>query len=413
MTFLKGSKKIGIVLLTFILIFTTTSCGKKEIKGKTELKISINVKDKPSEEIIRYLAEEFKNENKNVDIRIDNMSVDHKALVQDINKKKCDLILTSRNEVIELAREGMLNDLTSTYKDEKINDRFYTVYSSYGRVGDKYYSIGILPYTLEMIYNEYALNKYKLKAPTNVDEAKVLLKNLNSKKIRVPLIASDDITIYNAIFAVTCINNIATGELENAYNSGPELYSKVKDIQKGFDILNYLKKENIINQDTFELGNDGSLQLLKNGDIPLVVAPSYYLKDTKDQINMKIIDYGTISNEVKGKVPVMMNLQLCVPTNTEASEQAQEFIKFMLNDKTQKKIAEKGYITGNKEANNIFNGQQAIAVRHIEESDDKSIIFVHSLPKKVYDLISSKVNDILLGRYTGKEWENITKSVYK
>ncbi len=58
-----------------------------------------------------------------------------------------DVIFTNRNTLIELSKKGVLSDLQDTYEENNISDRYYDIMGSYGRVGDKYYGIGVVPYS--------------------------------------------------------------------------------------------------------------------------------------------------------------------------------------------------------------------------------------------------------------------------
>jgi hypothetical protein len=52
-------------------------------------------------------------------------------------------------------------------------------------------------------------------------------------------------------------------------------------------------------------------------------------------------------------------------------------------------------------------------VKHLQNANDNSVMYIYSIPKKFQSVISQKVDSILSGKYTGNEWQQIVDEVYK
>lgn len=112
-------------------------------------------------------------------------------------------------------------------------------------------------------------------------------------------------------------------------------------------------------------------------------------------------------------MPVIINSLACVPTNSKNSKEVDEFISFMLSDNMQKKLVKMGCVSGNKKANESIQGSGKTIIKHLSTADDNSIVYIYNLPEKFEGVISSKIDSIIGGKYTGKEWTEIVNDVYK
>ena len=153
-----------------------------------------------------------------------------------------DLIFTNRNTLIELSKKGVLNDLQSVYDKEAISDRFYKIMGSYGKVGDKYYGIGVVPYSIELLYNKANLEKLKISNPNNLEQWLNVLKQINGKGIKTPVVLPDDVDVNGFLFSLLASKVINIHEFEERYDSGEESYKKLKNVQEIFNKFNTLTK---------------------------------------------------------------------------------------------------------------------------------------------------------------------------
>jgi ABC-type glycerol-3-phosphate transport system substrate-binding protein len=389
-------------------------CGCKQQKSsedkKSKLNISMDIRDKYSVGIINLLIKEFENENKNIEISFTNALGGEADVLEQISKGiQTDIIFTSRNNMIELYKKGFIKELSDVYKENKINERYYNIVNSYGRIKENYYGVGIIPYSIEFLYNKRALNKFGINYPNNISEWGQILKTVEQKNIKVPVLLTEDIDINSGLMSLLLNSKVSVEELGEKYNRSVEEYKNIQGMQSSFDEINKLVSEGYFSDDTFEGGNENSIIRFINGDTPLMVCMSYYSgKFNENEIG--IIDDFTLKDSYRANIPVIVNSLMCISINNKNKEEANKFVEFIFSDETQKKLSQLGYITGNKNANIEFASINKIMVQHLYNANDSSIIFVYNLPKGIYKQIPSMINNITQGEYTGHEWMTIIEN---
>ncbi|NMM63212.1 carbohydrate ABC transporter substrate-binding protein [Clostridium sp. P21] len=389
------------------------ACNKsKDLEKEKQLNVYVDLKDKESSSILKSAIEEYKKDNAKVKVSVNN--VIGGKIEDDIAKNvNADVIVTSRSNMIKLSRKGLLSDIGNFYDENKFSDRYYTVVNAYGRFNDKYYGIGLIPYTMEVLYNEDSFKKLNLKVPSNMDELKIILKSLNDMSIRVPVIITESLDINSALASMIINNKVSMGKLESKYDSGAEFYKSLNEMQQAFNDISTFVKKNNINKNTFEIGNDSSINKFVKGDIPLIISSSYYFKDFKSE-NIKVVDNSLNGGSSKINVPVICNSIICVPVNSKNSEETNSFIKFIVSDNFQKKLVGEGLVSGNKKVNSsIKSGVKSAVVKHLQESTENNIIFVENIPERLKSAISSKMDEMLSGKQSTKMWEDIVNEAYR
>lgn len=399
-------------MLIILFVTPSLSCQKKTKADKEKnLNIYIDIKDKSSLNIIKFLTDEYKKENPESKLKINDV-LGGGDIASDISKgTEADLIFTSRNTMIELSEKGLISDMSQNYEKNKISDKFYNIISSYGRVNDKYYGISILPYSFEVYYNSDALSKLGISPLKNIKDILSIAKKLNDNNVRIPVVVPDDLDINIMLSSIIASNSFKISSLDSIYDNKDE-YKKVKEMQGVFNSINTIAKESLINKNLFQLGNESSFTALANGSFPILISTSYYYNKISDT-NIDLIKDFIISSDTKERIPVIVNSLLCMPSNGKNAEEASNFIKFVVSDDTQQILSKKGYITGNKKINEKLFGVSTIIANHLSKADDNCIIYTYSLPSKLHGIISSKIDDILLGKYTGTEWQDVINEVYK
>lgn len=392
------------------------SCRRKPTQEQgnkdKELKIYVDIKDKNSLSVIRFLTEEYTKQNPKAKLKVNDVLGGGSNIAEDISKGgKADLILTSRNTMIELSQKGLLSDMSQYYEKNKIGEKYYNIISSYGRVGEKYYGIGILPYVVTAFYNKDAVNKLGVSAPANVKDMLGILKKLEESNMRIPVIISEDLDINTALSSIIASNRVKMSALEAAYDN-KNSYKNIKEMQDIFNDINIAKTQGGINKNSFELGNESTLTSLLNGSTPVIISTSYYYNKLKEG-NIETIGDITMDNNMKASTPVLIDILLCMPTNGRNSEEAGKFVKFLLGEEIQEKLVKKGYISGSKKANAELQGLGEGIVNKLAGANENSIVYVYNLPKKFNKVISSKIDSILSGNHSKNEWDEILNEVYK
>jgi raffinose/stachyose/melibiose transport system substrate-binding protein len=402
------------MIIVISLSFSACKSKNKESGENKEkgLNVYVDIKDKNSLSIIKFLTEEYKKDNPKSNIKVNDVLGGGNNIFEDISKgSEADLIFTSRNTMIELAKKGLISDMSQHYERNKISEKYYKIVAAYGRVGDKYYGIGMMPFTMEIFYNGDALTKLGIKAPTNIKDMVEVVKKLSQSNTRIPVVLGDDLDINTALSSIVASNTIKQEALDDQFDN-KNAYKDMKDMQKIFDGVNTVVKQAQVNKNLFELGNESTINGLANGTVPIALSTSYYQESLKNgKVNL-VEDY-TITQNQNGIVPVIVNTILCMPTNGKNQEEAGKFIKFAISEDTQEKLIKKGYITGNKKSDEKLSGLGASISKHLQGSNNDSVLYIYNLPKKFQGAISAKIEAIINGKYTGSEWIDIVNEIYK
>ncbi|WP_411680514.1 ABC transporter substrate-binding protein [Clostridium thailandense] len=406
-------KRVLTIFLLIILNFNIASCSfKKDTPKEKQLNIYVDVKDKESLNIVKIITDEYKKSNSKVKLTVNNAIGGN--IEEDISKgSEQDIVITSRNNMIKLSRKGLLNDLGSQYDENKVSEKYYRIMNAYGRFEDKYYGMSLIPFTIEILYNKSAFAKLNLTTPSTINDLREVLKKLNDAGTRIPVILTDDIDINSGLASVVINNRVSIRKLESMFDSGPAAYKSLTEMQQAFDTIYGLVSSGNINKNTFEIGNEVSIEKFSKGDIPLIVCSSYYSNYFKDN-NIMIAADSSNDPSTKMNIPIISNAIICTPINGKNGEEMGNFLKFIISEELNKKLVEKGFITGNKKANStIVGGAKASIVKHLENSSDDSIVYVYNIPDKLRSSITSKIDQILNGKHTGKEWQEAVDEAYK
>ena len=412
----KVFKDIFSISMVLIMVFSLSACKSDKVEKSEKpkkLNIFLDTTDIYSSNVIKFLIDDFKKNNEDFEIKLNDVLGDKSNIMETINLgNEIDVIFTNRNTLIELSKNGVLQDLQTVYEKQEISDRFYDIMASYGRVGDKYYGIGVVPYSVELLYNKTYLEKSKISNPTNLEGWLDVLKQMNSKGVKTPVVITEDIDVNGFFFSLIASKVISIHEIEENYDSGEEGYKKIKDVQKIFDEFNSLAKGKGITKNTFESGNQQSIKSFSNGDTPLLISTSYFNSQLNGSDIGIIEDYN--NNSTYGSnVPIIINSLVSVPINAKNQDNANNFIKYIYSDQVQARVVGKGIISGHKNANNKVTGSSQIMVKHMENANDNSILILYNFPEKMKNSILLAVRRILDGNYSTKEWEELLKQLYK
>lgn len=405
-------RRIILIFLLMTFVMSVTSCNKNQESSKErQLNIYVDTKDNESLNILKIVSEEYKKSNPKVKVNINN-AIGGK-IEEDISKGgEGDIVFTSRNNMMKLSKKGLLSDMDNYYDENKVSERYYTVVKAFGRFNDKYYGIPLIPYTMEILYNKSATDKLNIKVPTTMNDVKDILKKLNDAGKRIPVVITEDLDISNGLFSMIVNNTVSMRKLESIYDSGATAYKSLTEMQQAFNTLGELAKSGGVNKNTFELGNESTINKFSKGDIPLIVCSSYYASSFKNE-NIKVIADSIGDSSLKLNIPVISNSIICIPLNHKNGEEVTSFIKFALGDEAQKKLSDKGFITGNKKLNKAKEaGVKGSIVQHLENSTEDSVAFVYNIPEKLKNSISSKVDEILSGKQSKNEWQEAVDEAY-
>lgn len=408
-------KRCFIFYLVVGILFSGCTFLNKDKKDKQEgngkINIYTDVKDKHSLDILKFAIEAYKEENKKVDINISS-ALSREDIDKSVSKEKdIDLIYTDRSSMIQLSRKGLLSDMSNFYNKNEINDRFYSIIGTYGMVGDKYYGIGILPYTIEIIYNDKAIKALGIEDINSLKGLEDITKKIKDKGNKVPILLTEDIDPLLAISSMIASNVVNNMELEKAFDSGMDRYKNIKSMQQVFSYLNDMIKSGYINKDVFEKSNDSIIKKVESGEYPIGIIISYYNKDMFDKkINM-VKEYGILGK--KENVPIIVNGIFCMTSNSKNQETSSEFLKYLFSDDFQNKLFEKGFVTADKSSSEKLVSISKDIEEHISSSNINSILYFYNLPPKMRSNLEMEIDKVSKGSYDGKEWDRIVEDSYK
>lgn len=409
---LKELKKICSIFIILIMVLNLSACksGKEDQK---KLNIFLDTSDIYSSEVIKFMIDDYKKSNPDVEVKLNNVLGEKSDIMDTINKgTEIDMIFTNRNTLIELSKKGVLSDLHDTYEENNISDRYYDIMGAYGRVGDKYYGIGVIPYSVELLYNKANLEKLKIANPTSLKKWLDVLKQINGKGMKTPVVLTDDVDADGFLFSLVASKVINIHEIEESYDSGEESYKKIKGVQDIFKEFNSLAKDKVITKNSFELGNKQSVINFNNGDSPLLVAISYFNSKLNGS-NIGIVEDYDNNSKFGSNIPIIINSLLSVPVNAKNMDTANDFIKYIYSDEVQAKIVQKEIISGNKVANSKVSGNGKIMVEHMYKANDNSVLLIYNIPEILKNNVLLMLKKILDGVYNSKEWDETLKKSYK
>ena len=403
---MKYKKICSVILVLIFFSASSVGCTKKDSsKDAKQINIYVGIKDTKSLSDLKNLFDGYKKENANIKMNI--TSSIGNIMEENTSTSIPDIMFISRNDMIKLVNKGLLSDIKSYNEENKIDERYFSIFNSYGRINDKSYGVPILTSTLEVLYNMDAINKLKLNEPKDSASIRELIKNLNKGSVRIPVVINENKYINSELFSLLVNNTIDISKLDGEYDGGLEAYKNIQ-MNRPFDILKTMVKDDILGKYTFEIGNESTMNKFDKGDIPLIVATSAHINELKSS-SIKCYDNYSKYKEV---IPVIAEALVCVPTGSKNSEEVSKLIKYMFSETAQKNIIQSGAVTGNKSLKDLNKGLAGIISAHLEKADESAIIYTDKLPEKLKDAMESKIDLILSGKFSNNEWEDILKSIY-
>lgn len=399
-------RKTCSIILIFIFVFSSWGCTKKDnSKDAKQINIYVDIKDSKSLSVLKNLLDGYKKENSGVNVSI--TSSLGNMIEENISSTKPDVMFISRTDMIKLVSKGYLSEMKSYYEENKMDEKYYSIINSYGRLNDKNYGIPVVTSSLELLYNTDAIKKLNLNEPKDMASLRALIMSLNKSSIRIPVVINENKDINSELFSIIVNNTVDISKLNTEYDGGLEGYRNT-EMKIPFDILKTMVKENVLGRYTFDLGNESTINKFNKGDMPLMVITSGHTNDLSNS-NIKCFeDYS----KYKGNIPVISEMLVSVPSGGKNGEEVSKLIKYIFSEEAQKKLNESGIITGNKKINASNKGIAKLFSTHLEKANESAIIYTDTIPKKLKDAMEMKIDLILSGKFSNNEWEDILNSIY-
>lgn len=413
---MKNIKKVlGIFLISLICLnfigCTNKKDKKEEASGLKEVNICTNLDSKDDLYLINYIKNQYESMNAKNRVNIINFS-DLKEATYMLNEKKANLLFTDRNSMIQLESKGLIGEMTPIVKEEKLNERYYDIVINYGKHRNGIYGVGILPFSMEILYNKNVADKINIAYPKDIHELFNVFKKLNEKDIEIPVTMPENIEINELLFSIIFNNITFENNIDEFYGSSDKYYKDSKDIQKVFEYINYLYKNNIITNKTFKKMGFDNLKELQEKEYPLFIAAynGRGLNKFEELYKYQLLDL----NKNSFKNIIIVEPVVCVNTDSMDKEEVKKFIKFIYSEDFQQNLSQQGFKTASKAVNNkTTEKNEKVFIDHINYGNKRNMMINHSIPEEINRSIEKIVTKILKGQYTGEEWKEVIKSTYK
>ncbi|MBK1813585.1 extracellular solute-binding protein [Clostridium sp. YIM B02505] len=395
-----------IIILNCNLVFGCSK-GKDEPKGKLSILIQNNASQ--DVDVINTLIANYKKAHSQIEIKIENMTENEKIEKVTVDKPDYDVLICERNMMISMARQGYLSDISSNVSNNKMIDKFYNIVSTYGRIDDKYYGIGVMPYSLNFIYNRQQAAGY-IKGADEIDLMS-LLRMSKEKNIKIPVALPKEMDISLAVASMIADNIINEADLEKNFDVGREKYSKFGKMQEVFKFMNTLFKDYGVSADKFVLSDNSIVKKVESGEVPFALVTTLSSKEIDESKNIAVVNSNIVDGS-KVNPPVIIDHLVCQLQNAKNKDEVVRFLDYLSDDESYKTLGKEGIITGNRSANSQLKGLQSQMIWAISVANENNIIFYHNLPYKMKPHIIEQTKNLINGAYSGNEWQTIVDKTY-
>lgn len=407
----KALSTIIISLTIVFIIMSVEGCQNASYipeNNNKSLNIIIATNDLEDFRYIDTMLNNFKNGHKDYNVSIVK-SNDLKSIKENIMNKKYDIVISSREEFLTLNEYGLIKDLTSYFNQNKSQSKFYDIVFAYGKVGSKNLGMGILPSSIEILYNKNQLGDVLEKK----DNEAILKSILKNKDLKIPYVLPKDLNINLAISSVVSNSIIRENDLVSIYNGDKNKYLDVIDISNMFKELSILNYDYGINGNKLIESNIEILNNLNNGEIPFVITTSDIAKNlTYDNIK-SLSNLGI--NGYESTPPILSRYIVYATSSSENITGINRFFDYMISDDTYKDIANDGVLTGNKKADSNLNltGLNKVFLTAIAKGNENNIPYYLNLPKKFMEPLNDKLTEIIdYNKYSSNYWIEIVDEVF-
>lgn len=401
-------KRYKIIILVMIILSSLIGCTRKDNVETKNLNITLEYSDLEDFNEIRKIINKFSTINSDYKINLQIVN-DMEKVKDSIVKKEVDIIISMRNNFLYFNKNGLVKDLTSYFNQNKLQDSFFNIAYSYGKVGDKYFGVGLLPYSLGFVGNKNFLDTKDINnTDNNID---LLFDTLNKENKKIPVIFPKELSLELALSTLVANNIIKDTSLINIYDGDKSNYSDKDDIQKIFKSLSVLINKYKIDENQFYLSNEEILDKINNGEIPIALITSRAGKN-KIYPNIEILEMEN-KQEYNVTPPVFINYMVYASSNSENVQGINKFLDYIMEDESYSEIVKDGYLTGNKKADTLSDGLNFKFLWTISQGSITNIPYYLNLPTKFISYLKENLREIIFNKkYNGNEWIEIINNVF-
>lgn len=416
-------KRIFALIISIMCLFAFSSCSvfKKKEESKVKIKFATFYSDKSEQKLVesyKKIIDEYKKKNDKVEIEFITEFGDDNKIKESLQNGEVDIIGLKRQQVIEYAKSGMLEDLTTFFTEKELDKKLYGASIGYGLYNDKIYGYNDMPLTMEFFYNVDLFKKHNLSEPKNLNELISVATKLKSKGITPIEVGALDNWTLALLFSQ--INAQTTGSIEatSKYNTDKNGYLTVKDINKSFDIYSQLFNK-AISKGSFDINYRQSVDDFVKGKVAILPAGAWAY-NLINEIKPANFNYSVFTEPLKFvEEPVSViasagGQTIVVPQKSSYKKETMAFLEYLLSDEAQKVFVEAGYISPLSSSNKNDNELQDKLLNHLNITDKNSVIFMDNLPTKMADTLTRVLLDVAEGRVKASEaWSRIIKLTFQ
>lgn len=416
-------KRIFALIISIMCLFAFSSCSvfKKKEDSKVKIKFATFYSDKSEQKLVdsyKKIVDEYKKKNDKVEIEFVTEFGDDNKIKESLQNGEVDIIGLKRQQVIEYAKSGMLEDLTTFFTEKELDKKLYGASIGYGLYNDKIYGYNDMPLTMEFFYNVDLFKKHNLSEPKNLNELISVATKLKSKGITSIEVGALDNWTLALLFSQ--INAQTTGSIEatSKYNTDKNGYLTVKDINKSFDIYSQLFNK-AISKGSFDINYRQSVDDFVKGKVAILPAGAWAY-NLINEIKPANFNYSVFTEPLKFvEEPVSViasagGQTIVVPQKSSYKKETMAFLEYLLSDEAQKVFVEAGYISPLSSSNKNDNELQDKLLNHLNLTDKNSVIFMDNLPTKMADTLTRVLLDVAEGRVKASEaWSRIVKLTFQ
>lgn len=404
------SKRCSLVIV-LILLFSMIGCSRdKKSQQKGSLNIIIENNATADMEGVNSLISLYKKDHSNIDIKVENINSFNKIKKEISSKKEHDVLICNRSIMIELAREGLISDITNNLATNKATEKFNNIVLSYGRIDNKYYGLGTIPYSIQFIYNKNEASKYGINADS--EDIGSIAKLSKDKNIKIPVVLPKEIDLPLALSIVAANNTVDEMELEKNFDVGKDKYKQVTSMQDVFKLLNAMNKDYGITKDTLYKADNSAIKKVEDGEIPFAFVTSLAGKELEESKNIKTLS-GKLLSASKVNPPIVVEHVICSVQNAPDKEEINRFLDFITKNEPYEKLGKEGIMTGNKQGNTFLKGFSQEMIWPLSVANENNIAYYYNIPSKMQPFLLDTVNKVFDGTYNGNEWNTIVENTYK
>ncbi|WP_160318204.1 ABC transporter substrate-binding protein [Caloramator mitchellensis] len=414
-------KKLLSILLVLVFLFNFTSCKKKSGENKEEgkkIKVAIMYPEEQIGSVYKDIVDEYKKLNKDVEVELVMDFSDESKINDSVTKGNYDIIAVKRSQLIELAKSGLIEDLSDFSEKNELNKKLYPINLAYGKYNSKIYGIGDLPLTVEWFYNKGIFEKYGLKEPKTLKDLTNISQKLNSKDIIPISVGAMDRWTLDLLFGSISCQTTGIQELTESYGADKDSFVNIPGIDEAFNVYEKLVKSSI-KKNSIDINFMQSVDDFVKGKAAILPA----LSATKEIIDSKKssgFDYGVFESPISftnvpvSKISASGGQILVIPSKSTNKEEAEKLMNFIFSDEAQKLLVEKGYISPVISSNKGETSISKTIMSHIEMTDDNSGMLIDNLSLKMSDALGIVLSDMIEGRVKSNEaWNRVLKITFQ